>query len=188
MKTQTSVSTGLAWPLVAAFLLALALPAIALAHASVYPSASTPGAYEKYVLRVPNEKGVPTTRVELRFPTEVRVISFSDVAGWTLEVVRDSAGRVTSAVWTGTLPPERFVELPFIAVNPAADGRLVWPAYQTYADGERVEWIGPEDAPAPASATTIGGAETGASSSVPLYLGAGALLLALLSLGLVLRR
>src|SRR5690348_18036065 len=30
-------------------------------------------AYEKYVLRVPNEKGVPTTRVEIRFPSDIRV-------------------------------------------------------------------------------------------------------------------
>ena len=34
----------------------LAAPAIAAAHAVVYPKSSTPGAYEKYVLRVPNEK------------------------------------------------------------------------------------------------------------------------------------
>jgi YD repeat-containing protein len=182
MKTNTR---QLVW---IALLLALALPAIAHAHASVFPRASAPGAYERYVLRVPNEKGVATTRVEIRFPAEVRVISFSEVAGWTLETVRDSAGRVTAAVWTGTLPPERFVELPFIAVNPTGDARLVWPAYQTYADGERVEWTGPEGSQAPASVTEIGEAETGGSSRLPLYLGAAALLVGLLSLGLVLRR
>jgi uncharacterized protein YcnI len=188
MKNEIARGAGFARPLLAALLLALALPAIALAHAVVYPSASRPGAYEKYVLRVPNEKGVATTRVEIRFPAEVRVISFSEVAGWTLETVRDSAGRVTAAVWTGTLLPERFVELPFIAVNPTGDARLVWPTYQSYANGERVEWTGAEDAPAPASVTEVGEVETGAPSSLPLYLGAGALLLALLSLGLVLRR
>ena len=33
------------------------VPAVAGAHAVVYPRASAAGAYERYVLRVPNEKG-----------------------------------------------------------------------------------------------------------------------------------
>ena len=78
------------------------------------------------MLRVPNEKGVPTTRMEIRFPAEVRVISFAEAEGWALETVRDSANRIVGAVWTGTLPPERFVELPFIAVNPTAAARWCW--------------------------------------------------------------
>ena len=169
--------------------LALCLPAPALGHAVVLPSASTPGAYERYVLRVPNEKGLATTRVEIRFPSELRVISFAEVEGWSLEVVRDSTGRVAAAVWTGTLPPERFVELPFIAVNPTTPGRVVWPAYQTYADGERVAWTGAADAPTPASATEIAPAPgAGGSSPLPLYLAAGAVVLSLLGLGLALRR
>ena len=49
-------------------LLALLLcPAVAAAHAVVYPKTSAAGAYERYVLRVPNEKDTPTTRIEIRF-------------------------------------------------------------------------------------------------------------------------
>jgi hypothetical protein len=88
---------------------------------------STLGAYERYVLRVPNEKAVATTRVELRFPAGVRVTSFADVPGWQLEVVTDSAKAITAAIWTGTLPPQRFIEFPFVAVNPKTDARLEWP-------------------------------------------------------------
>lgn len=169
--------------------LLLGLPSLALAHAVVFPAASTPGAYEKYVLRVPNEKGVPTTRVEIRFPADVRVISFADVPGWRLETVADSAGNVTSAVWTGTLPPARFIEFPFVAVNPTTATRIVWPAFQTYADGELVEWSGPEGSPTPASATEIAEESGGdGGSSAPMYLAGAALLVALISLGLVLRR
>ena len=138
-------------PLAAAAL--LALPTAALAHAVVYPKRAEPGAYERYLLRVPNERGVPTQRVEIVFPAGVRVVSFGDVPGWTLEVKKDSSGAVTGAVWTGTLPPERFVELPFVAVNPKSDARLVWPVTQTYANGERVDWTGPEGSKTPASAT-----------------------------------
>src|SRR4029078_310090 len=127
------------------FLLAAALlaPSTASAHAVVFPKRSTHGAYEKYVLRVPNEKDVATNRVESRRAPGLRVVSFGDVPGWQLEEIRDSANAVIGAVWTGNLPAERFVEFPFVAVNPEEDAQLVWPAYQTYASGERVEWTGP---------------------------------------------
>jgi len=170
-----------------AFALSLVAVSEALGHAVVFPKSSSPGAYEKYVLRVPNEKAVPTTRVELRFPDSARVISFSDVAGWQLEIIRDSANRIVGAVWTGTLQPERFVEFPFVAVNPANHATLTWPAFQTYAGGERVEWTGPADSERPASATVIEAA-AGDSGRLTLYAAGAALLLSLLSLGLNLRR
>ena len=159
-------------------------PAAARAHAVVFPKQSAPGAYERYVLRVPNEKNVETKTVEIRFPADARVISFGDVQGWALEVVRDSAQRIVAARWSGTLPPERFVEFPFVAVNPAGDGRMVWPAYQTYADGERVEWTGAEGSDKPASATTIGAPSSGGSRYLPF----AALGLSVLALGFSLRR
>jgi uncharacterized protein YcnI len=165
---------------------ALLLPSPALAHVTVWPKAAAPGAYERYVVRVPNEKNVATTRVEIRFPPEARISSFADVAGWTLEVLTDSAGKVVGAVWTGTLPPKRFVEFPFVAVNPKAGERLVWPAFQTYADGQRVEWTGPVGSKSPASVTELTAHPGG--SPATLYVALAALVLALASLGLSLRR
>lgn len=165
----------------------LSIPSSAFAHAVVFPRQSAPGAYEKYVLRVPNEKGVATNRVEIRFPSSIRVVSFGDVAGWQLEELRDSSNAIVGAVWTGTLPPERFVEFPFVAVNPKDGGSLTWPVYQTYADGERVAWTGPEGSDKPASATSIGSASAG-SGRVTFYLSIVAVLLSLMSLGLVMRR
>lgn len=155
------------------------------AHAVVYPRKSTPGAYEKYVLRVPNEKDSPTLRVEIRFPSAIRVVSFGDVHGWTLRTITDSAGKITGAVWTGSLSPDRFIEFPFIAVNPDDAATLTWPAYQTYADGERVDWVGPPDSKRPASSTTIssGGRETWVLRVMAL----AAFVLALVSLGIALR-
>src|SRR4051812_16220363 len=114
------------WIAVLAIVLTLSVPVIAFAHAVVFPRNSTTGAYERYVLRVPNEKAVATTRVEIRFPPEVKVNSFSDVPGWQLEVVKDSAQRIVGAAWTGTLSPNRFVEFPFVAVNPKTAGDITW--------------------------------------------------------------
>ena len=167
----------------------LLIPAIGYAHAVVFPKASTTGAYERYVLRVPNEKTSATTRVEIHFPADVRVTGFEDVPGWQLEVQTDSAKRVVGAVWTGTLAPQRFVEFPFMAANPKSATKLVWPAYQTYADGERVEWTGAEGTKSPASATTIAAAaSSGASGGAPIWVPWAALGLAIVSLGLAIRR
>ena len=169
----------------------LAVPALGLAHAVVFPRTSTPGAYERYLLRVPNERNVATTRVEMRFPLDVKVISFADVQGWQIEIQRDSASRIVGAVWTGSLAPERFIEFPFVAVNPKTPAQIQWPAFQTYADGQRVEWTGAEDSKSPASVTTIAVALTGAPaapSNTPFALACAALGIAILSLGLALRR
>lgn len=172
-----------------AVLIALTIPAAALAHAVVFPRTSTPGAYEKYVLRVPNERDVPTTRVELHFPAGLRVVSFGDVPGWKLEVLRDTAQRITGAVWTGVLPKERFVEFPFVAVNPKDSTSLAWPTYQTYEGGERVEWTSPDTASkTPVSATTIAGVNKPTTMSrTSLYVSVIALLFALTALGVALR-
>jgi uncharacterized protein YcnI len=169
--------------------LATALPTISWAHAVVFPKQSTIGGYERYVLRVPNEKAIATKRVELHFPAGLRVTSFADVPGWQLEVVTDSAKAITAAIWTGTLPPQRFIEFPFVAANPKTDTRLVWPAYQTYADGQRVEWTGPEGSKSPASATTIAAAgATAGGGGVSARLPWLALVISVVSLGLAMRK
>ncbi|MGZ3333283.1 MAG: YcnI family copper-binding membrane protein [Gemmatimonadaceae bacterium] len=172
-------------------LLALfAVPSIAFAHAVVFPKTSTPGAYEKYVLRVPNERDVPTLRVELHFPAGLRVVSFADVPGWKLQVLTDSAQAITGAVWTGVLQKERFVEFPFVAVNPKDSTSLAWPTYQTYENGERVEWTSPDTAAkTPVSTTRIADVAVVPIkvSRTSLYISIVALAFALTALGVAIR-
>ncbi len=163
------------------------------AHAVVYPAEAPPGAYQKYVLRVPNERGFPTSEVSIVFPAGVRVISFDDVPGWVLETTSpDDGATFTGATWSGTVPVGRFVEFSFIGVNPSEATTLKWDVVQIYSDGTEVEWTGPPDSSTPASITAIqapvaaGSADTDANRTGTL-LGGVALLLALISLGLVLR-
>ncbi|MFL5620412.1 MAG: YcnI family protein [Gemmatimonadaceae bacterium] len=171
------------------------LPSVANAHVTVWPRSAARGAFERYVVRVPNERNVPSTRVEIHFPAEVRISSFQEVAGWQLEVLTDSAGKITGAVWTGSLPAKRFVEFPFIGVNPKEGERIVFPATQAYEGGEVVQWSGPEGSKTPASVTTLterpaagSGAAGSGGSSAPLYISLAALTLGVVSLGLSLRR
>lgn len=169
-------------------------PSVANAHVTVWPRSAARGAFERYVVRVPNERNVPTTRVEIHFPAEVRISSFQEVAGWQLQVLTDSAGKITGAVWTGSLPAKRFIEFPFIGVNPKEGERVVFPATQTYEGGEVVQWNGPEGSKTPASVTTLterpaaGSGNGGAGSSTALYVALAALVLGLVSLGLSMRR
>ena len=62
------------------------------------------GAYEKYVLRVPNERDVPTNKVEIRFPEGLRVVSFGEVPGWKLQVLTDSVQNITAPSGPGFYP------------------------------------------------------------------------------------
>lgn len=189
-----------------AIVLTLGVHALALAHASVWPKSSTAGARERYTIRVPNERNVATTRVEIRFPAGVRVSSFIDVPGWQLEIVRDSAKRISGAVWTGNLPPERFAEFTFAAANPTDATEIRWPVLQRYADGENAEWTGPAGSKSPASVTTLAaggavaavdpaaGAVTAADAAAPVpkpannWISYAALAVSILSLGIALRK
>jgi uncharacterized protein YcnI len=175
---------------IAVISLMVVVVALGHAHAVVYPRSSTTGVYERYLIRVPNERKVATTRVEIRFPQEIRVSSFSDVPGWQLEVLRDSAERIVGASWTGALAPERFVELPFVAVNPKEAREIVWPVTQLYADGERVEWRGPVGSKQPASVTNVSAVATpsAGANNTTQWIAVAALVLGLMSLGLTLRR
>ena len=192
MRRPSHRPTSSSHPVMRAVLLLLAIlvaPSIVFGHAVVFPKASTPGAYEKYVLRVPNERDVSTIKVEIKFPQALRVVSFGDVPGWKLQVLADSTQRITGAVWTGVLPKERFVEFPFVAVNPKDSTSVTWPTYQTYEGGERVEWVGPDSSYTPVSSTLIVDPTPVPIrvSRTSLYISIIALLFALTALGVALR-
>lgn len=192
MRKTSRARTVLSRPVMRTVLLVLAIlvaPSIVFAHAVVYPKTSTPGAYEMYVLRVPNERDVPTHKIEISFPAGLRVVSFGEVPGWKLQVLTDSVQNITGAVWTGVLPKERFVEFPFVAVNPKDSTTLTWPTYQTYEGGERVEWTGSDSSYTPVSATLVSNPAVVPIkvSRTSLYISLIALLFALTALGVALR-
>jgi uncharacterized protein YcnI len=164
--------------------------AVAWGSAAVFPNRSTPGAYERYSLRITNEREVPTVRVEIHFPPDLRVVSFGDVPGWSLQILTDSSERITGAVWTGVLSRQRFIEFPFVALNPKDSTSLAWPTTQSYQGGEVVQWTNPDTA----SNTRVPSTLVANTSAPPLrvsrrslYISLGALLVALTALGVALR-
>ena len=94
-------------------------------------------------MRVPNEKQVPTIRIEGEFPSELKIYDFEFKPGWKVDMKRDAQGRIVGATWSGTIAPYEFVEFGMLGINPQQGDTLVWKFVQYYADGNKEEFTGP---------------------------------------------
>ena len=121
------------------------------AHVVVSPAQSSPGAREKYELRVPNERKSATITVEVHFPAGLRVTAVEQKPGWQAEAIRGPAGNLIGVRWIGSLPPEQFTEFGVLAVNPAGGGELAFTAIQAFADGTKINWSGAAGSKTPAA-------------------------------------
>jgi uncharacterized protein YcnI len=124
------------------------------AHVTVWPKISSPGAYEKYTVRVPTEGNVATTSVEIELPPNITFVSVGAPVGHTYEL-KKSADRVTSVVWSMRIGPGEFAEFAFVARNPQAAEDLVWRATQRFADGTSTQWSGAPGTKQPAPTTKL---------------------------------
>ena len=129
--------------------------ASAFAHVTVWPRESRPGAYEKYVVRVPTEGKVATTSIEVMVPENVSIVSVATPQGYTYELKR-SGERVSSIVFTMQIKPGEFAEFAFMARNPKDGTEIAWKAVQHFADGASEQWTGPSGDKHPASVTKLG--------------------------------
>ena len=129
--------------------------AIAYGHVTVQPKQSTVGKSEKYSMRVPTEKFVPTVRVEVEFPAALNVSSFESKPGWKIEEKKDASGKLVGVILTGSIPPGESSEFSFMAKNPNEEGKLSWKAIQIYQDGSKSEWTGAEGSRTPAPVTEV---------------------------------
>jgi uncharacterized protein YcnI len=128
---------------------------VLLAHIRIYPTESTYGAREKYTMRVPNEKQVPTIRVEGEFPSGVNIYDFEFKPGWKLDFKKDEKGKIIGAVWTGTIAPYEFVEFGMLGLNAKEGSNLTWRFIQYYGDGSKEEFTGPIGSRLPSPVTTL---------------------------------
>src|SRR5919108_5495091 len=131
--------------------LALVLAPTAAAHVTVNPCEWEAGGFARFAVRVPNERdGADTTRVEMKLPDKVLSASFQPVEGWRRTVkmrrldppVEVEGERVTekidSVTWSGgRIRPGEFQEFGIsFQVPEEAGSELVFPAVQTYSNGE----------------------------------------------------
>jgi uncharacterized protein YcnI len=160
----------------------LALPAAAGAHVTVQPESAPAGAELRLDVRVPNERDVNTTKVQLQLPDGFAEAAFQPVPGWKVKVtkaklaqpIKTDDGLVTEEVkqitWSGgSMPPEAFQDFGLSVLVPDKPGTLTFKALQTYADGQVVRWIGPagSDDPAPTVKVTSGASGDAAPAATP---------------------
>ncbi len=152
----------------AAFLVAVGLAAFpatsASAHVSVSSTDAAPGGFGKVVFRVPSESDTANTvsiSVSLPIETPFAFVSTQAVPGWDVETTTETLPEpvefggftvteaVTAVTWTAAsddsaLGPHEFSEFAISAGPfPSDVGEMVFPATQTYSDGEVVEWADP---------------------------------------------
>lgn len=176
------------------------------AHVTVAPEKVEQGAYEIFTLKVPTEGDQPTTKVKVKVPDGVDISRVEPKANWSYEMKKDESGKVTAIIWTadgeGLLPGE-FTQLNMQGKIGEDTTSLVWKAYQTYADGEVVEWVGAEGADKPASVTKVVKSmgedhamktdnatveSTDTESKVPMYLSIAAIILGAIALIIAIRK
>jgi uncharacterized protein YcnI len=190
-----------------ALMLLMTVAGVASAHVSVWPKVSTANGYERYTVRVPNEKDIPTVKVRVELPAGYTFSGVLPVAGWTYATEKDGSGKVIAVVWSGgEIKSGEFLEFGLSLKNSKDAGDVVFKSYQTYSDGSVVEWTGaptadkpapvvklvatapdtnptPTPTPAPPVAPT-----TTTGSPMGAYLGGAGLLVGLIALGLTLSK
>src|SRR5574338_762704 len=89
--------------------LVVLVPSFAMAHVSVRPRESKPGAEEQYTVRVPTEGAVGTTHVVLEIPADVTVLEVLQADGATFETSKQG-DRISSIAWRKAIPPKTSAE------------------------------------------------------------------------------
>ncbi len=146
----------------------LAVPA-ASAHVTVNPNEVPVDSFSRFAIRVPTERPTAdTTKVVLSLPKGLFFVSFQPKPGWKRTVTMEKLDppvelfgetqteRVATVTWEGgKIAPGEFDEFGMSAKVPAEQTTLVFPAVQTYSNGEVVRWIGAPDADEPAPRVTL---------------------------------
>ena len=118
----------------------------AAAHIGLQPAEAPPNTNTVFTARVPNEQDSPTVRVRIEFPAGVTVSRFQPKPGWQRADEKDGSGRITAATWTGgQIGVGEFDDFVFQARTPAEAGTVRFRSFQTYGNGNTVEWINPTD-------------------------------------------
>jgi uncharacterized protein YcnI len=159
--------------LLAALVLAgAAVPASA--HVEVLPAQAAVDRSQEFTLRVPTERNLPTTAVQVRFPAVITVYSFAaPPPGWRMRVIQKDGRSVGVRYSGGRIPVGQYLDFHFLG-TPTTTGAAAWPALQTYADGKVKPWTGRPE-PSGAVSTENGPTQPGpASATVVVKAGAAA--------------
>ncbi len=106
---MSNLSSGSIGRAVLSATLVLTVPSLAMAHVSVRPRESKPGAEERYTVRVPTEGNVATTHVQLEIPSGLTVLEVLQHEGASFETTKQG-DRITAITWKKQIPPKASAE------------------------------------------------------------------------------
>lgn len=109
------------------------------AHITLDPQEAEIGR-QIYSIRVPNERDIATTKVEVVIPDGVDITGVLPIYGWqhTEEKQQD---KITKITWSeGKINAGEYMVFNIASNYTGSPAILHWEAYQTYADGEVVMW------------------------------------------------
>jgi periplasmic copper chaperone A len=149
---------------------ALLFASVAAAHVTMNPEEWEAGGFARFAVRVPNEReNADTIEVTVRFPQSIISASFQPMPGWKRSIemepldqpVEEEGEQITehiaSVTWSGgKIAPGEFEEFGVSFRVPETPGEdLVFPAIQTYSNGDVVRWIDPPDSEEPAPIISV---------------------------------
>lgn len=137
--------------LVAVGFILLSIPADA--HVRVSPAEAKAGANTTYMVTIPTEGKVATSRVELVLPAGAKLVSV-DAEGKPFDVQHPADG-TTVIIWRTEIPPGWAKMFHFTVTNPSGASEIAWKAHQFYTDGSQADWVDAPGTKRPASVTKI---------------------------------
>lgn len=123
------------------WILVCLLTTAAWGHIDLAPRQSIPQRWETYTLNVPTETPSSTVKIHLRVPPAFEIEMVEHSQTWQIHTERDERGYVSELIWNGgSIPPQTFEELKFLARNPAEPGTYRWDMTQYYQEGDPATW------------------------------------------------
>ena len=135
-------------------MIALVMVASLSAHIMVSPLESKAGATQKYEVRVHNEGKLAATGIDLDIPEDLMVMEVAQPASGTF-TTKKIGDRITAISWQIDVQPNKYLALPFTAMNPAAAKEVQWSIREHLADGSVVEWSNKPGAKEKGSVTKV---------------------------------
>lgn len=159
----------------------------AAAQVAVHPLTTTPGAWERFAIRVTNPSDTPVVAVRVAVPAAITILGVEPAEGWSVQPENETRPQTIS--WMGTISRGELHEFAFLGRVAGAARRtdLVLPVTLIRADGSELPWTAPLGSPRPAPRVQIVGTAR-LSGSGTLVVAGGAMAVAVLALVLALAK
>lgn len=130
------------------------------AQVAIHPLTTTPGAWERFAIRVAHQADAPVVAVRVAVPGAVTILGVEPAAGWSVHRSEAAETGPQTVEWSGgTVAKGEYREFALLGrvIGDARRQELVFPVELAHADGSDIAWSGQPGAPRPAPRVRIVG-------------------------------